>query len=169
MLSFNFPLAFSFVYFFLLLLWVSSFFSRPHSFFLVAIWVKISVFLCWLCEIVILFFLLIGSIVSFGAFGSLFSDFPGYDLVAWEEERFQLIRYVLCDSQTSWIKHFPSLVFKKKKIIYINNNMKKVFFKCIRNIHIDYNILFLDHFYHVGRYIDNIFNDLISSRQQFTR
>ena len=55
------------------------------------------------------------------------------------------------------------------------NNVYKNFctsylFKSIRDIHINYNISLLDHFYHF--YINNIFNNLISnlisSSQQFT-
>ena len=69
LLFFNFPLVFSFVYFLLHPVWVS-FFSRFHSFSLVEMGVLIGGVLCWVCEIVRLFFLLIVSIVSFRAFGS---------------------------------------------------------------------------------------------------
>ena len=44
-----------------------------------------------------------------------------------------------------------------------------IYFKCIRNVNIYFNIPLFHHFYHVC--IDNIFNDLISifiSSQQFT-
>ena len=89
-------------------------FSRPHSFTFVEMGVGIGVVPCWVCEMVILFFLFMGSIVSFRAFGSQLFAFPECDLVA-------------SQATSAIITLQKTILYHQKTFINVKNLTKKTF------------------------------------------
>ena len=96
---------------FLTLMWVSSFFHILILSFLVEMWVGIGVVLFWVCEIMTLFFFLIGSIVSFRPLWVIASAFPTCEFV--------YCMFIISQPPHSVSRlGFPSLLSKKNIIFF---------------------------------------------------